>query len=282
MSNPPAPTQRRVWRSWFFLRRKPRRVSQHPVGHPRDRSGIARTLRTCFILRSAFAPRLFRPCRDRVLELTTLDYHQHATSASIGDISTSWPRRKKSTALETTGGGSHGSRRLDLIAWCAAIALLVNAIDLPINRRLNSWSASQRITESGEEFRGRPKPQRGAFRRGAHRELSPDQRDFAPAPRRRAGRFSRAYPAVRDPRPRAGYGGPRKPLVRCRGRVAILRYVADRAGSGRTDHFSAEVKPSRIASFVRPARLWVPSFCIRCSRWVPTVFALTWSRAAMS
>ena len=40
VSNPPAPTQRRVWRSWFSLRRKSRRMSQHPVGHPRDRSEI--------------------------------------------------------------------------------------------------------------------------------------------------------------------------------------------------------------------------------------------------
>jgi hypothetical protein len=50
MSNRPAPTQPRVWRSWFSLRRKPCRVSQHPVGHPRDRSGIAGTLRWAFIL----------------------------------------------------------------------------------------------------------------------------------------------------------------------------------------------------------------------------------------
>jgi hypothetical protein len=69
MSNPPAPTQRRVWRSWFFLRRKPRRVSQHPVGHRRDRSGITRTLRTCFILpcmtssSSEGAPALCRRCQ---------------------------------------------------------------------------------------------------------------------------------------------------------------------------------------------------------------------------
>ena len=58
-------------------------------------------------LASAFAPRLFRPCRDRVLELTTLGYHQDATSACIGDASTGWLLLEKSTAIETTGGGSH-------------------------------------------------------------------------------------------------------------------------------------------------------------------------------
>ena len=86
MSNPPAPTQRCVWRSWFSLRRKSRRVSQHPVGHPRDRSGIAGTLRTCFILRSTFVPRLCRRCRDCVLELLTLDYHHGATFVNRGRL----------------------------------------------------------------------------------------------------------------------------------------------------------------------------------------------------
>ena len=36
-------------------------------------------------LRFALAPRLCRRCRDRLLELITLDYHCDVTSACIGD-----------------------------------------------------------------------------------------------------------------------------------------------------------------------------------------------------
>jgi len=69
------------------------------------------------ILRSAFAPRLCRPCRDRVLEGITLGYPPDATSACIGGISTSWPRREKSTAPEPTGRGSRGAQPLVFITW---------------------------------------------------------------------------------------------------------------------------------------------------------------------
>ena len=128
VSKPPAPTQRRVWRSWFSLRRKPRRVSQHPVGHLRDRSGIARTLRTCFILRFAFAPRLFRPCRNRVLELITLDYYQDATSACIWDASTAGRCAKNRAQLRRTRGASRAAGSLVFIAWRTAISAVVKQL----------------------------------------------------------------------------------------------------------------------------------------------------------
>ena len=69
VSKRPAPTQRVATRSSFSLRRKPRRMSQHPVGHSRDDSGIARTLRCVFILpcmtssSSDGAPALRRHCQ---------------------------------------------------------------------------------------------------------------------------------------------------------------------------------------------------------------------------
>jgi len=61
-------------------------------------------------LRFVFASRVCRPCRYHILTLLTLDYHDNATSACIGDISTSWllcartrPRPRRSGSYTREG-----------------------------------------------------------------------------------------------------------------------------------------------------------------------------------
>jgi len=72
----------------------------------------------------------------------------------------------------------------------------------------------------------------------------------------RPERRQRAYRQKRQPaRTDSAQGSPR---VQFSHRISL--------GTGRTVHFSTEIKPSRIANLVRPARLSVPSFRSRCSR----------------
>jgi hypothetical protein len=108
-------------------------MSQHPVGHPRDRSGNAGTLRTCFILRFAFAPRLFWRCRDlnRRLDYDGLppgrDVHLHRHESRVGWVARETP------SLRCTRDASHNAGPLVFIVWTEAISLLANTIDSRIN-----------------------------------------------------------------------------------------------------------------------------------------------------
>jgi len=61
-------------------------------------------------VRYAFAPRLCRLCRDRLLERITLGYHQSATSACIGDVSTGCCAKNRPRPRRA-GRVPHGSSR---------------------------------------------------------------------------------------------------------------------------------------------------------------------------
>jgi len=66
---------------------------------PRRCNSETRALLLNLALRNA--PRLCRPCRDRVLEPITLGSREDTTSACIGDLWTSWLLREKSTVPDS-------------------------------------------------------------------------------------------------------------------------------------------------------------------------------------